>query len=150
MKTLNVKSGKVEKWETVNLLVDNSHFPIEKVGKKFGSYGKTSYLCSVRTSVLAIRVESRERQDLIDTASEQDITDTTPFWNHPAKGGFYCSYAFLDITDTTPFWNHPAKGGFYCSYAFLKNANLYTVFRSYTRNTSFFARMKCHPYLCIH
>ena len=95
MKTLNVKSGKVEKWETVNLLVDNSHFPIEKVGKKFGSYGKTSYLCRVKTLVLAIRVESRERQDLIDTASEQDITDTTPFWNHPAKGGFYCSYAFL-------------------------------------------------------
>ena len=95
LKTLNVKSGKVEKWETVNLLVDNSHFPIEKVGKKIGSYGKTSYLCSVKTLVLAIRVESRERQDLIDTASEQDITDTTPFWNHPAKGGFYCSYAFL-------------------------------------------------------
>lgn len=46
---------------------------------KFGSFGKSSYLCSVRTLVLAIRVESRERQDLVDTASEQDITDTTPF-----------------------------------------------------------------------
>ena len=40
------------------------------------------YICSVRTSVLAIRAESRERQDLIDTASEQDITDTTPFKSH--------------------------------------------------------------------
>jgi len=28
---------------------------------------------------LAIRAESREKQDFIDTASEQDITDTTPF-----------------------------------------------------------------------
>ena len=59
----------------VNHSIGDSCFQIEKVGKKFGSYGKTSYLCSVRTSVLAIRVESRERQDLIDTASEQDITD---------------------------------------------------------------------------
>ena len=81
--------SKVEKWKSekvgnlksyeVNHSVGDSCFQIEKVGKKFGSYGKTSYLCSVRTSVLAIRVESRERQDLIDTASEQDITDTTPF-----------------------------------------------------------------------
>ena len=45
----------------------------------FGTFGINFYLCTVRTSVLAIRAESRERQDLIDTASEQDITDTTPF-----------------------------------------------------------------------
>ena len=45
----------------------------------FGYIKIYAYLCTVRTYVLAIRAESRERQDLIDTASEQDITDTTPF-----------------------------------------------------------------------
>ena len=40
---------------------------------------------------LTIRAESREEQDLFDTASEQDITDTTPFKNHSSRGGFYLS-----------------------------------------------------------
>ncbi len=34
----------------------------------FGTYWKCFYLCTVRTSVLAIRVESREGQGFIDTA----------------------------------------------------------------------------------
>ena len=38
---------------------------------------------------LTIRVESREEQDFIDTASEQDITDTTPFLNSPLQSKGY-------------------------------------------------------------
>ena len=59
--------------------------------EKFGSFRKSSYLCNVKALVLAIRAESREEQDLFDTASEQDITDTTPFKNHSSRGGFYLS-----------------------------------------------------------
>jgi hypothetical protein len=46
------------------------------------------YLCSVKGSLLTIRAESREGQDFIDTASEQDITDTTPFLKPSCKGWF--------------------------------------------------------------
>ena len=56
--------------------------------EKFGSFRKSSYLCNVKALVLAIRAESRGRQDFIDTASEQDITDTTPFLKPSCKGWF--------------------------------------------------------------
>ena len=39
----------------------------KKSGEKFGGKRKTSYLCIVRTNVLAIRAESREEQDHIAT-----------------------------------------------------------------------------------
>ena len=68
------------------LAMDNPFINI--FGNLFGYLTEMIYFCTVRTSVLAIRAESRERQDLIDTASEQDITDTTPRYSHPVKGGF--------------------------------------------------------------
>ena len=60
--------------KTIIFQLDN-HF----IAILFGTFKNSSYLCTVRTIVLAIRVESRGGRTLMTPPQEQDITNPTPF-----------------------------------------------------------------------